>query len=174
MNNIHQNPYAHSAANFLPDDIDYRTQQTKLGTWKTFMHEDGATFHEFRSHASFMDLPLYNYTQGKCPETGKSKTARGIIAVGRFAEGVFAIGQVAYGIVAIGQLAIGLLAVGQLAIGVLSIGQGAIALWFALGQFAVGYYAVGMFAAGYFANGLFAAGAVPVGKKVFRIPVLVW
>jgi len=174
VNNEPQNPYLHSVANFLPGDIDYRVENTKLGTWRSFTHENGEKFREFVAHVSIFGLPLFNYTQGKCPETGRAKTANGIIAVGRFATGVLAIGQVAYGIVALGQLGIGLLSVGQLAIGVLSVGQGAIAMWFAIGQFAVGYYAVGMFAAGYFANGMFAIGVVPVGKKVLKIPLIVW
>ena len=157
--------------NYLPEDVDYRVEETAFGTWRSFMYENGKTYHEFISHAEVAGMPLFHYTAGKCPENGRSKTACGVVAVGRFASGFVAIGQVAWGVVAIGQASFGvLISLGQLAIGLSAVGQAAIGVFYAFGQFAVGYYAIGMFALGYYAKGLFAAGVIPMGKKVFKIP----
>ena len=114
------NPFAapQTLINFLPEDVDYRIQETAVGTWQSFMYENGKTYHEFTSHAELAGLPLFHYTAGKCPETGRSKSAHGVVAVGRFASGIIAIGQVSWGVIAIGQASFGLLvSIGQLAVG---------------------------------------------------------
>lgn len=94
-------------------------------------------------------LPLVHYTYGICPETGHRITARGIIAVGRFARGMIAIGQVSLGLIAIGQLSFGLIfCVAQAAFGAVCIGQAAIGLIFGAGQLATGQIAIGQIAFG--------------------------
>ena len=135
--------------NLLLQEVEYRVDQTWLGTWRRFMYPNGQVFAEFVSHEGILGLPLIHYTRGKCPETGRRIVAKGIIAVGRLAVGVVAIGHASAGLVAVGQLAIGLaLGLGQAACGVICIGQLAIGLMFGLGQVATGYVAVGQIALG--------------------------
>lgn len=135
--------------NLLLGDIQYKFEETHLGTWRRFMYPNGQVFSEYVSHASLFGLPLVHYTHGRCPETGKRIVAKGVIAVGRLAVGLVAIGQASMGLVAVGQLAIGLLfGLGQAATGVICVGQLALGLLFGLGQFTTGYVAIGQFAFG--------------------------
>ena len=145
--------------NVLLEDVEYRIEETKLGVWRRYVYESGASFHEFVSHNSWGNLPLVHITRGKCPETGKRICARGVIAIGCFARGVIAIGALSAGLMAVGAVSAGLvvfawisLAVvfgfGQVATGIVAVGQMAIAAYFALGQFAVGYIAIGQVAFG--------------------------
>lgn len=135
--------------NVLLEEIEYKVDKTSFGIWRRYGYIDGTSYHEFKSHASFLGLPLLHYTYGRNPEIGRRKCARGIIAVGRFAFGVIAIGQFCGGLIAIGQIAVGILfGLGQLTTGVWAVGQVAIALVFGLGQFATGYVAIGQFAYG--------------------------
>lgn len=134
-------------------------RETALGLWRRYYSPDGCTYAEYVSHAALGPLPLVHVTWGRHPETGRRVTARGVIAIGRFACGVLAIGQVSWGLLAIGQLAVGLLAgFGQAATGVVCIGQLALGLWLAAGQFAVAQTAVGQFACGQWALGQFGFG----------------
>lgn len=139
--------------NLLLSKPEYQIEETSLGTWKRFLYPSGQSYAEFTSSLRLLGLPLLHYTSGRCPETGRRRIARGIIAVGRVAFGFFAVGQAAFGVVAVGQLALGLLlglgqlaaglgAFGQLCIGVLSVGQIAIGA-VAVGQVAVGIYSLG-------------------------------
>jgi len=172
MSPTHSNPYAppQSARDPQHSEFDYVIEETAFGTRRSFVHPDGKTYREFTSHEEWAGMPLYHSTSGICPETGKSKTAYGVFAIGRYAVGIVAIGQVSLGVVAIGQLTLGvLLGVGQLAFGSTAVGQAAVGLYYGLGQFACGYYAVGMFSLGYYARGIFVAGVVPIGKIVYRI-----
>ena len=135
--------------NRLLEKVEYQHIETSLGRWKRFMYSHGDIYEEFESHARYFDLPLFHYTRGYCPETGKRTLAKGIIAVGRFAAGGLAIGQVSFGVIAIGQLAISpLVALGQAAVGLATIGQLSIALIFGLGQIATGMVAIGQIAFG--------------------------
>jgi hypothetical protein len=135
--------------NVLLEKVEYKIEKTKLGTWRRYGYVTGMSFHEFKSDATFMGLPLIHYTFGRNPETGRRVVAKGVIAVGRFACGIVAIGHVSFGLVAVGQLAIGILfGLAQLATGLAAIGQGAIGLYFGLGQFATGHIAIGQFAIG--------------------------
>lgn len=152
------NPYADTTSapeNLLFREVEYRIEQTRFGEWRGFMYEDRTAYHEFTSHAKVAGIPLVHYTQGKCPETGRRKVARGVIAVGRIAVGFLAVGQASLGMIGVGQATFGFLfGLGQLALGGTAIGQGAIGAAFALGQFAVGYLAVGQLAAGVHATGM--------------------
>jgi hypothetical protein len=135
--------------NLLLEPVEYKVEETRRGVWQRFLYSDGTLFEEFTSHRRVLGLPLLHFTRGKSPETGKRVTARGFIAVGRFAVGVIALGQVAVGILALGQLALGLLlGLGQASTGILAVGQLAVGTAFGLGQFAVGYVTIGQFAAG--------------------------
>ncbi len=135
--------------NLLLEEIQYLVQVTPHGVWRRFVYPNGSRFAEFKSHGTWGNLPLVHYTFGKCPETGKRITARGVIAVGRFARGMIAIGQVSLGLVAIGQLSFGVVfCLAQAAFGAVSIGQAAIGLIFGAGQFATGQIAIGQIALG--------------------------
>jgi hypothetical protein len=135
--------------NMLLEKIDYKIEETNFGTWRRYLYISGASFHEFKSHASFLGLPLLHFTYGKCPETGRRIIAKGIIAVGRLACGIIAIGHASLGLLAIGQLAIGVIfGLGQLSSGVLALGQIAVGAYLAFGQIVTGYAAIGQFALG--------------------------
>jgi hypothetical protein len=135
--------------NLLLAEIQYKVDETARGVWRQFVYPDGNRFAEFKSHKKWGTLPLVHYTFGKCPETGKRITARGVIAIGRFAHGIVAVGQVSLGVVAVGQLSLGvLLCVSQAAFGGIAIGQAAVGLLFGLGQFATGQVAIGQIAFG--------------------------
>src|SRR4030043_90410 len=135
--------------NLLLEKVEYKIESTNFGVWRRFVYPNGAYFAEFKSHATFMGLPLFHYTCGKCPETGRRIIAKGMLAVGRLAMGVLAIGHASFGLIAIGQLGLGLLlGLGQGATGLYAIGQVAVGLMFGLGQIATGEIAIGQVAYG--------------------------
>ena len=135
--------------NLLLEKVEYKIEETRLGIWRRFAYTGGIYFAEFKSHGTWMGLPLIHYTRGICPETGKRITARGVLGIGRFATGIIAIGHVSFGLVAIGQLGLGLLlGLGQGATGLFAIGQLAGGFLFGLGQFATGEVAIGQLAYG--------------------------
>ena len=110
--------------NLLRDEIEYRTEHTRFGTWRRYLYPTGHLFAEFRSHAQLFGLPMVHYTRGICPETGRRVLAKGVVAVGRLAIGGLALGQAAAGLLAVGQLGVGLvLGLGQVATGELAVGQ---------------------------------------------------
>ena len=135
--------------NTLLEKVEYKIEKTHFGTWRRYGYIDGTAFHEFKSHATMMGLPLIHYTYGRSPETGRRVCAKGVIAVGRIASGIIAIGHASIGVIAVGQLAIGFLfGLGQLATGLAAVGQAAIGVYFGLGQLATGVIAIGQFAIG--------------------------
>ncbi|HPD45620.1 MAG TPA: hypothetical protein P5279_04950 [Anaerohalosphaeraceae bacterium] len=145
--------------NTLLEEVHYKVEVTRRGTWRRYGYIDGTSYHEFTSHASFCGMPLVHYTYGRNPETGRRRVARGIIAVGRLAFGLIAIGHASVGLIAVGQLALGVaFGLGQLGTGAVAVGQFAIAAGFGLGQFAAGYVAVGQFALGKYGLGQFGLG----------------
>lgn len=163
--------------NALLDEVEYQVEETRLGVWRRFRYPTGELFEEFVSHGKLFGLPLVHYTRGRCPETGKRITARGIVAVGRFAFGVIAIGQVSVGLIAIGQLALGvLLGFGQASIGLAAVGQLAIGGAFGLGQAVTGFAAIGQLGLGTYVLAQFGIGehvwdmrgASPVAQEFFR------
>ena len=84
-------------ANLLLEQVDYKIEETPRGTWKRYVYPSGGCYAEFTSRATIFGLAFLHYTVGICPETGKRKTAKGFIALGRKAMGVIAIGQFAAG-----------------------------------------------------------------------------
>ena len=144
--------------------VAYLIEETPAGTWRCFRYPTGEVFAEYTSRRRLWGLPFYHRTRGRSPETGKPVTARGVIAIGKFARGVLAIGQSARGVVAIGQMAVGVVAVGQLAFGLLlgvgqlatglvAVGQVAVGVLFGLGHGTTGYVAIGQTAYGWYALG---------------------
>lgn len=145
--------------NLLLKEVEYKTEETNFGVWRRYGYINGTSYHEFKSHASWMGMPLVHYTYGRNPETGKRVCAKGVIAVGCFARGIvsvgiFSAGLLAFGLLTIGLITVGLVAIGvifglgQLATGVVALGQFAIGVLFAAGQFAIGRIAIGQFAFG--------------------------
>jgi hypothetical protein len=131
------------------EKIEYKVEGTAIGTWKRYGYENGTSFHEFKSHAQLLGMPLIHYTYGRNPETGRRVVAKGVIAIGRIACGIIAIGQMSIGLLAIGQFAIGFLfGLGQVSAGLATIGQVAIGVYFGLGQVAIGQIAIGQLAYG--------------------------
>ncbi len=137
--------------NLLLEQVEYKVETTRFGVWRRFLYPNGAYFAEFKSHTTFLGLPLLHYTRGICPETGKRIIAKGVIGVGRLATGILAIGQASFGLIAVGQLGLGLLlGLGQGATGLYAIGQAALGLLFGLGQIATGEVAIGQLAYGHY------------------------
>jgi hypothetical protein len=150
----------------LLENPDYKIEQTSFGVWRHYGYENGTSFHEFKSHAMLLGMPLVHCTFGKSPETGSRVCAKGVIAIGRIACGIIAIGHASIGIIAIGQAAIGLVfGLGQLSTGLAAIGQVAIGIALGLGQFATGYIAIGQFAIGKYIIAQFG-----IGETVLSIP----
>jgi hypothetical protein len=140
--------------NLLLEKVEYQYQETAWGNWRRFVYPSGTRFAEYKSKRMWGPLPLVHYTYGRCPETGKRITARGVIAVGRFAHGMIAIGQLSLGLIAIGQLSFGVVfCMAQAAFGPVAIGQSAIGLILGIGQFATGQIAIGQFAYGAYVLG---------------------
>jgi hypothetical protein len=142
-----------------PLEIEYATEETPWGTWRRFLFPDGQMFAEFRSHNSLLGLPWIHMTWGRCPETMRRITAKGVFAVGKFAVGGVAIGHVSLGGIAVGQLGLGLLlGVGQATTGLFALGQLAIGGVVGIGQLTCGALAIGQLAYGQFVLAQFGLG----------------
>jgi hypothetical protein len=156
--------YMGAMQNVLQQPADYKIEKTSLGTWRRFLSPSGLSYAEFTSHRRYFGLPLVSYTSGRCPETGRCKMAKGVVAIGRFALGVVPIGQVAIGVFPIGQLSLGLVfGIGQLATGFFAVGQAAIGMVFGFGQLATGVVAIGQLALGWHV-----LAQIGVGAEVWR------
>ncbi|QTA89306.1 hypothetical protein [Desulfonema magnum] len=138
--------------NMLLEKPDYKIEKTRYGTWRRHLSVSGLYFAEFTSHRVLFGLPLFHYTRGICPETGRRIIAKGIVAVGRIAAGGIAIGQASFGLIAVGQLAAGIL---------FGLGQGCSGM-FALGQLAIGF----ILGIGQISTGIVAIGQIAIGKYV--------
>ena len=135
--------------NQLLEKVEYKTEETTHGVWRSFLYPTGEYFAEYHSKAEIFGMPLVHFTRGKCPETGKRIVARGFFAVGRMAVGVIAVGQASAGLLAIGQIGFGLLfGLAQACAGLIAIGQLAAGIHFGAGQIATGVTAIGQFAVG--------------------------
>jgi len=105
---------------------------------------------EWKSRGTWAGQPLVHIAFG-CDETGRPRTARGIVAIGQRAVGV-----VACGIIAGGMFSIGFVAIGFFSLGVVSIALGC----------AVGLNAIGPVAIGVTAVGAVAGGLAPFGSRI--------
>lgn len=164
--------------NRLLEPVEYRVTETPLGMWRRHRSTSDQLFEEFTSHAHLGGLPLLHFTRGKSPETGKRKTARGIVAIGGKAVGIIALGQLAWGVIAIGQVAVGMVfSLGQAAFAAVTVGQLSIAVIFALGQFAAAPTAIGQFAVGQFVLAQYGLGAhvwdMAAAQRLFG-PLIPW
>jgi hypothetical protein len=140
--------------NLLLQPVDWKVDEGSFFVVKRYLSPATGSYTEYTSRMRMGQLPLVHITLGRDPETGRRKTARGVIAIGRFAFGLVAFGQVAVGAIAIGQASFGALALGQAAISAtVALGQLSVAPIFALGQVSVAYTAVGQVAVGAFAMG---------------------
>ena len=154
--------------NLLLEEVEYKITETKRGVWKSFAYENGRTYHEFTSYKMVGSMPFVHITLGKCPETGKRKTAKGFIAIGLRALGVISIGLFAIGVISVTLIGAGIISIGEVAIGaIFGLGQLATGV-VAIGQFAIGFYlGIGQFAAGYIAIGQMAFGKYALGQVAF-------
>ena len=109
--------------------------------------------YEYKSKKTLFGLPLIHVVTGIDLQTGRSRVAKGIIAIGGRAQGVLAIGGMATGGIALGGFATGLFASGGFAMGLVSFGGLAIALLMAVGGGAIAPIALGGWASGYMAFG---------------------
>jgi hypothetical protein len=110
---------------------------------------------EWKSRGTWAGQPLVHIAFG-CDESGRARTARGIVAVGQRAVGV-----VACGIIAGGMFSIGFIAIGFFSLGIVSIALGC----------AAGVNAIGPVAIGVTAIGAVAGGLAPFGSRIlFTIP----
>jgi serine/threonine protein kinase len=110
--------------------------------------------YEFRSHRTFLGLPLVHVINGPRTPGARKRVARGWFA---------SCPDVAVGGIAFGSRAYGGFAFGGIACGILSWGGISLGLLFALGGIAVGSFAGGGISAGYFAMGGCAIGRGAVG-----------
>ena len=158
-----------------PRPVEYAVERTGFGVWRRHLGADGSRFAEFTSHRRVGRAPLVHMTFGRDPATRRRKTAKGVVAVGRWAIGLFAAGQVAVGVVAVGQLGLGLLlGLGQATTGAVCVGQLAIGAFFALGQFAAADVAVGQFALGRIAIGQIGFGGAVIDANGADPAARVW
>jgi predicted Ser/Thr protein kinase len=116
--------------------------------------------YEYRSRRKLFGLPLVHIVSGIDPVTGRTKVAKGIIAIGEKAVGVLALGGASLGVIALGGAAFGLITMGGCSVGLLvALGGFALAGGLAVGGMAVaGVVAIGGGAVGYYALGGWAVG----------------
>ena len=57
--------------NTFLEKIEYKIEETAMGTWMRYGYENGTSFHEFRSHLKWLGFPFIHYTYGRNPETGR-------------------------------------------------------------------------------------------------------
>lgn len=116
--------------------------------------------YEYRSQLQVLNYPFLHVVSGRDPQTGRRRTAKGVIAIGPKAVGIVAIGQFAFGVITVAQVGAALwTGLGQVMLaGYLGLGQGAVASTWALGQFAFARVAIGQLAIGKYALGQIAFG----------------
>ena len=107
---------------------------------------------EWRTKTELFGWPLVHIANGVDPETGRTRVAKGIIAIGNVAIGAFAMGGMAMGGVTMGGFSFGLFALGGIAAGGLAFGGISIGI-FAVGGVAVGFIAMGGLAVGHYVAG---------------------
>jgi hypothetical protein len=125
--------------------------------------------YEYRSHRTFLGLPLVHVITGPRSPGSARRVARGWFASSPdVAVGGLALGARAYGLVACGGLAVGaLFSWGGIALGLLSAFGGMSAALVAWGGTSVGYLAIGGCALGYGAIGGVALGRYAMGGRAW-------
>jgi hypothetical protein len=122
--------------------------------------------YEYRSHRTWLGLPLAHVINGpRQPGQGK-RVARGWLAISPdVAQGVLAFGARAYGVFACGGFAFGLLSWGGISCGLLGAFGGVAIGGLTFGGMSAGYLALGGVALGYGALGGFAVGRYAMGGE---------
>jgi serine/threonine protein kinase len=135
------------------------------------MYSSGMPY-EYRSHRTFLGLPLVHVINGPRLPGRPKRVAKGWLASSpEVAIGAIALGQRAYGGIACGGIACGVVfSFGGIALGLLSAFGGMAAAAFTWGGISVGYVAMGGIAAGYgaiggIALGHYAMGGLPYGLR---------
>jgi predicted Ser/Thr protein kinase len=126
-------------------------------------HIRNAIGFEYKSKRTLFGWPLLHVVWGIDPATGKSRVARGIVAIGARAKGLVAMGGLAFGGFAFGGVACGVIPVGGLSLGLFAAGGFALGLILAYGGLAVAPIAMGGLALGYLAFGGGAFGVHALG-----------
>jgi len=122
---------------------------------------------EYRSKTTLFGWPLVHVATGVDPATGRTRIAKGIIAIGDAPRGVIAFGYVAVGVIAIGIFGYGIFSMSIIALGVAALGPIAIGLGLAIGGVAIAPVAFGGSAAGYYATGGLAWGRHALSPRVY-------
>lgn len=107
--------------------------------------------YEYKSKATLFGLPLVHVAQGRDPETGRIRVAKGVIAIGGVAIGGLTLGGTCLGVICLGGLCLGIVSLGGIAIGALLAAGGLAVGAFAVGGLAIGYVAIGGAALGAYA-----------------------
>lgn len=89
---------------------------------------------EYRSKEEVNGWPLIHINIGWDPETGRSRVARGVVAIGSRAYGVVSIGAVALGVVTLAGVGVGLVSLAGVALGVVAVGAIALGYEVAIGS----------------------------------------
>lgn len=114
---------------------------------------------EYRSHASFLGLPLVHIRIGDRFAILKGPVKAWFAVGERAVGGLFAFGAIAVAPFSVGGIAIGLLPFGGLAVGVIALGAFGLGIW-SLGGLVIGWQAFGGFAIGWHA----ADGAIAMAR----------
>lgn len=114
--------------------------------------------YEYKSTQELWGMPLVHINMGG--KSGRSRRAKGIVAIGDIATGVVAIGGLSVGVVSLGGLGIGVVSLGGTAMGIVALGG------LSLGWLAIGGVAFGMMAMGGVAIGINSAGAVAIARDI--------
>ncbi|HEX6884927.1 MAG TPA: serine/threonine-protein kinase [Planctomycetota bacterium] len=122
--------------------------------------------YEYRSHRTWLGLPLVHVLNGPRQPGQPKRVARGWLAMSpEVAQGVLAFGARAYGVVACGGIACGLFSWGGVSLGLLGAFGGMALGGISFGGMSAGYLALGGCAAGYGAIGGFAVGRYAMGGE---------
>jgi predicted Ser/Thr protein kinase len=125
--------------------------------------------YEYKSKTKLFGLPLVHVAHGVDPTSGRTRVARGIVAIGARARGILAFGGDVIGVFAFGGVAIGIFALGGFGIGLCTLSGVSIGLLFASGGMAVGGRALGGLAVGYYALGGMGFGIHANDVEAFRV-----
>ncbi len=88
---------------------------------------------QYRSKQEINGWPLIHINIGWDPETGRSRVARGVVAIGSRAVGVVSIGAVALGVVTLAGVGLGLVSLAAVAVGIVAVGSVAVGYEVAIG-----------------------------------------
>jgi hypothetical protein len=88
---------------------------------------------EYRSKEEINGWPLIHINIGTNPKTGRSRVAKGVVAIGNSALGVVAIGGAAVGVVTLAGFGFGVVSLAGFSIGVIAFGPVALGYEYSIG-----------------------------------------